>query len=271
MKILMCTDGSPHAAKALRFGALIARKAKGPTTLLGVIERPDEERRVDRMLERTSTALCEDVPDIDIRIRRGHAAEEILKETEETDYDLVVVGSRGRRGITRFLLGSTAARLARYCQAPVLIVKDRRREIKEILVCTAGAKRSEKNTQIACGIAALVGASVTILHVMSQLPLTSTAKMDDLECSSDAFLERDAREAVHLREGLEALRCEHVEGTAKIRHGLVVDEILAEVQEGDYDLVVVGAHEAHGLQRLMLSDITEHIVLGIDRPVLVAR
>jgi len=83
MKILMCTDGSRHAAEALRFGALIARKARGPTTLLGVIERPGEEREVNRMLERTSKALGEDVPDVETRIRHGHAAEEILAETEE--------------------------------------------------------------------------------------------------------------------------------------------------------------------------------------------
>lgn len=133
----MCTDGSRYAAEALRFGALIARKARGPITLLGVIERPEEERTVNRVLERTSNALCEHVPNIQAKIRHGHAAEEILKETEEKEYDLLIAGSRGRRGINRFLLGSTAARLARYCQTSVLVVKGRRRDLKQILVCTA--------------------------------------------------------------------------------------------------------------------------------------
>jgi nucleotide-binding universal stress UspA family protein len=271
MKILMCTDGSPHAAEALRYGALIARKAKGPVTLLGVVESPDDERKVNRMLERTSSALCEDVPDIGIRIRRGHAAEEILKETEETKYDLVIAGSRGRRGITRFLLGSTAARLASYCQVPVLIVKGESRELAHILVCTAGAKCGEKDTQLAGRIAGLTGASVTILHVMSQLPLTPEAKIGDLENSTEDLLESDAREGVHLRKDLEILQDLEVAGEAKVRHGLVLDEILAEAEEGDYDLVVAGAHIASGIQRFMLSDTTERIVLGADRPVLVVR
>jgi nucleotide-binding universal stress UspA family protein len=271
MKILMCTDGSRCAAEALRFGALIARKAKGPITLLGVVERPEGKRKVERMVERTSNALCEDVPDIETKIRHGHAAEEILKETEEREYDLVIAGSRGRRGITRFLLGSTAARLARYLQTSLLIVKGQRRELEKILVCTAGAKYGEKDTEMAGRIATLTGASVTILHVMSQLPLTPEAKIGDLENSTEDILASDAREGIHLRKDLQILDDLCVRGQAKVRHGLVVEEILAEIKEEDYDLVVIGAHIASGLQRFVLNNITEDILLSSDRPVLVVR
>ncbi len=271
MKILMCTDGSRCAAEALRYGALIARKAKCPITLLGVIERPEEERKVTRMLERTSNALCEDVPDIETKIRHGHAAEEILRETEEEEYDLVIAGSRGRRGITRFLMGSTAARLARYCQTSLLIVKGNRPGLRKILVCTAGAECGEKDTEIAGRIGALTGASLTIVHVMSQLPLTPEARISDLENSTEALLNSEAREGVHLRKDLEILRELGVTGEAKVRHGLVVEEIFAEVKEGDYDLIVVGAHIASGLQRFVLSNTTEDIVLNSDRPVLIVR
>lgn len=271
MKILVCTDGSTYAAEALRFGALIARRTKGPLTLLGVIEAPEEERTVNRALERTSRALCEDVPDIENKTRHGHAAEEILKETEEQQYDLVIVGSRGRRGLTRFLLGSTAARLARYCQTSVLVVKGKRKELAKILVCTAGAKAGEKDTELAGRIAALSGASVTVLHVMSQLPLTREANMAHLENSTEALLASDAPEGVHLRKNLEILEELGVPARAKVRHGLVVEEILAEADGGDYDLMVVGAHVATGLLRFMLSDLTENIVLDSQRPVLVVR
>ena len=271
MKILMCTDGSSCAAEALRFGALIAREARDQVTLLGVMENPEEERRVMRMLQRTSNALCEDVPHIETLIRHGHAAEEILKENEENEYDLVVVGSRGRRGITRFLLGSTAARLARYCPVPLLIVKGKRRGLNRILVCTGGAEAGEKDTELAGRIAALTGASVTVLHVMSQLALRPESDVRDLEYSTGVLLLSDAREGVHLRKDLQILENMSVKGGAKVRHGLVTDEILAEAREGDYDLIVTGAHVASGLQRFMLTDTTEQIVLGSDRPVLVVR
>ena len=271
MRILACTDGSTYAAEALRFGALIARKTKGPITLLGVIESPAEERTVSRALERTSNALCEDVPDIETKIRHGHAAEEILKETEEREYDLVIVGSRGRRGITRFVLGSTAARLARYCQTSTLVVKGKRRELAKILVCTAGGEAGEKDTEVAGRIAEPSGAAVTVLHVMSQLPLTPEANMADLENSTDALLASDAPEGAHLRKDLQILAERGLTARAKVRHGLVVEEILAEAKEGDYDLIVVGAHLAPGLLRFVLSDLTQEIVLSSERPVLVVR
>jgi nucleotide-binding universal stress UspA family protein len=271
MKVLMCTDGSSYAAEALRLGALITRNARYQVTLLGVIENPQEERKVIRMLQRTGNALCEDVPHIETLIRRGHAAEEILEETEENQYDLVVVGSRGRRGITRFVMGSTAARLARYCPCPVLIVKGKRRSLDKILVSTGGAESGEKDAEFAGRIAALTGATVTVLHVMSQLPLSLDVDATDLERSTAALLASDAREGIHLRKVLQILRDLNVQGEAKVRHGLVVDEILAEGKAGDYDVIAIGAHMASGLGRFTLTDTTEQIVLGANRPVLVVR
>jgi nucleotide-binding universal stress UspA family protein len=271
MRILMCTDGSRHASKALRFGALIAKGAQQQVTVLGVVEHAGEERKVTRMVERVSNALCEQVPQVGTLIRHGHAAEEILKETEENAYDLVVVGSRGRRGITRFVLGSTAARLARYCPVSVLIVKGEIRGLDKILVCTGGAEAGERDTEMAGRIASLSGASVTILHVMSQLPIDPECELDDLECASDSLLATNAREAVHLRTDLKILSALHVPATAKVRQGLVVDGILAEAREGDYDLIVTGAHVATGLQRFILQNTTEEILLGAERPVLVVK
>jgi nucleotide-binding universal stress UspA family protein len=223
------------------------------------------------MVERVSDALCQDAPYVETRIRKGHAAEEILKETEEHDYDLVVVGSRGRKGITRFILGSTAARLARYCPTSVIIVKNRRRGLGRILVCTGGAVPGERDAKFAGKIAVLTGASITVLHVMSQLPLSPECELDDLECSAESLIDTDAPEAAHLRKIVSALEDQQVSAAAKVRHGLVVDEILAEAKQGDYDLIVTGAHVATGLQRFMLTDTTEQIVLGSDRPVLVVR
>jgi nucleotide-binding universal stress UspA family protein len=56
-----------------------------------------------------------------------------------------------------------------------------------------------------------------------------------------------------------------------VRHGLVVDEILAEAQRGDYDLVVIGAYRSEGWQRILLDDQAHKIIVQLDRPVLVVR
>jgi nucleotide-binding universal stress UspA family protein len=56
---------------------------------------------------------------------------------------------------------------------------------------------------------------------------------------------------------------------AKVRHGLVVDEILSEARGGDYDLVIIGAHQENGWQRFLLDDLAHQILLHTDRNVLV--
>lgn len=271
MRILICTDGSKYAKEAIRFGGLLARGAKAHLTLLGVVEGPDEKEKVRQSLERAKYLLAQDVAALEMKTRTGHAAEEILSETEENEYDLVVVGSRGRRGITRFLMGSTAARIVQHSQISVLIVKGSRPSLQKILVCTGGAERGEEDVGFGGKVARSTRAQVTILHVMSQLPLTRRAKWEDLEATAEELLQRNTPEGVHLRKGLQILGELGVTGKVKVRRGLVVNEILAEAEEGGYDLLVIGAHVTPDLHPLLLDDLTIQIVLGSQRPVLVVK
>ncbi|MBI2845805.1 MAG: universal stress protein [Chloroflexi bacterium] len=270
MKILICTDGSLHAEDALRFGGFIAQKSQDPVKIMGVAESWGEEEKIKEVLSRASEILGE-VPNLETLVRRGHAAEEILREIEKGDYELVILGARGRRGITRFLLGSTAARIVENAPIPVLIVRRGRPTLERILICTAGGEPSELDIRFGGRIARLAEAPATLLHVMSQLPLSARSGAEELEASFEVLVSQGTREALHLQSGLEMLKEVGVEGEARIRRGLVVDEILGEAQEGDYDLIVIGAHQASGLYRFLLDDITRQVVLGTDRPVLVVR
>jgi nucleotide-binding universal stress UspA family protein len=55
----------------------------------------------------------------------GHVGEGIVADAERWGADLVVLGSHGRRGVRRLLLGSTAERVARLASVPVLLVRER--------------------------------------------------------------------------------------------------------------------------------------------------
>ena len=55
----------------------------------------------------------------------------------------------------------------------------------------------------------------------------------------------------------------------RIRHGPVVNEILAEAREGGYDLIIIGAHQTRGWQRFLLDNLAHQIVVQADRPVLI--
>jgi nucleotide-binding universal stress UspA family protein len=208
------------------------------------------------------------------RIRQGHAAEQILDEAASGAYDLVVVGARGRRGVTRFILGSTSERIARHAPVPVIIVQGRRERLWRVLVCTAMAEPGLTAVDLGGRVARLVGAQVTVLHVMSQLAATPdlpTVLLEDLEAPAEVLIAHDTPEGAHLERALENLAALGVKAQARVRHGLVVNEILAEACDGDYDLVVIGSHTPAGWMRFLLDDIAHQIICDTDRPLLVAR
>jgi nucleotide-binding universal stress UspA family protein len=296
MRMLLCTDGSPLGQSALRFGAALARGSAEPATLLGVAERKEDQPHVERALHESEAWLSGAPATRTLRartkVRVGHAAEQILEEVASGGYDLVVVGTRGRRGITRFLLGSTAERVARQAEAPVLLVQGDVEAVERILACTAGGQPGLAAVELAGRVAQLAGAHVTVLHVMSQLPgslvppaakplqvIPQTpapkeapeAQARDLDATAEQLMRGDTWEGKHLREALATLANMEVPGEARVRHGLVLDEIVDEIHEGDYALVVVGSRPATGWMRFLLSDVSQQIIGCTDRPVLVAR
>ena len=273
MRVLLCTDGSTNGQSALRFGGYLARSSTEPVTLLGVVERPRDRATIASALEDGRRLLPANVG-TQVKIRQGHAAEEILDEIISGTYDLVAVGALGKRGVTRFMLGSTAERVARFAAVPVLIVQGVRESVSRVLICTAAGEPGLSSVSFGGRVARLVGAQATVLHVMSQVPAAPgipPASLEHLEASADVLIAQHTLEGLHLEQALAILQGQGVTADARVRHGLVVDEILVEVCEGDYDLVVVGAHPSVGLMRFLLDDIAHQIISHTDRPVLVAK
>jgi len=291
MRILLCTDGSPHGQAALRYGALLARASPEPATLLGVVEQKAERPQIEGALQEGERWLAGGPPPRTV-VREGHAAEQILAEAGEGGYELVVVGARGRRGITRFLLGSTSERVARHAQQSVLIVQGKQERLARVLVCTAGGEPGLSVVAVGGRVARLAGAQVTVLHVMSQLaatpvlpearplqvmpqtptpPETSRLHLEDLDARAEELMDHQTPEGRHLQEALAILAEMEVPARAQVRHGLVVDEIQAEACDAGHDLLVIGAHAAAGWMRFLLDDVVHQLLVCVDRPVLVAR
>jgi nucleotide-binding universal stress UspA family protein len=272
MRVLLCTDGSFEAAQAVRFGARLARGLAGTVELLGVIEDQSRDAKaIAAALETLGAELNAIGVSYATQVRRGHAAEQILDETEEWQADLVVIGQLGRRGLTRFILGGTATRIVQYADCSVLLVRGQRVSVQKVLVCTAGGEPGLRDVALAGQVAAPTQATVTVLHVMSQVALTEKGYRPDLDALADELIARRTPEGLHLQAALSTLQALGVKGRAKVRHGLVVDEIVAETREGDYDLLAIGAHMAQGLSRWLLDDVTRHLLEAIQRPVLVVR
>jgi nucleotide-binding universal stress UspA family protein len=272
MKILLCTDGSANAARAVRFGMQLVQRGDDALRLLGVIE--DHEGAawsIHHALETLGAELHANGLEYDTKTRRGHAAEQILDEAAEWQADLIIIGQLGRRGLTRFTMGGTATRIVQYARCSVLLVKGQRPALRRILVGTGGGEPGLHDVKVAARVAAPLQAAVTVLHVMSQVALTEKLYLPELEASADDLIARHTREGVHLETALTTLKSMGVSGAAKVRHGLVVDEIVVEARAGNYDLLIIGAHLARGLTRWLLDDVTAHVLEETQIPILVVR
>jgi nucleotide-binding universal stress UspA family protein len=280
MRMLMASDGSDEAREATLYGAHIARAANADVTLIGIAEKLAQEAALQEALtllaeEISQTGECQ----VTLKVRIGFPEEQLLAETEDHFYHLVVIGARGERKSAVGRMGSTAQRLSRYVKVPLLIVTQPRAAINRVLICTSGEIQGESDALVGSALSALVGARVTVLHVMSQIPLGPEAQTEDLGRDALDLIQSGAREGEHFKrlqaimqeQGLMTSRCQ-----LKVRHGLVMDEIMTETREGSYDLVVIGAHQVpedrfKGLRQLFLENIAEDILTHVQRPVLVVR
>ena len=142
-RMLVATDFSDSSKEALDYAVSLAKSLAADIYLLQVFEPPfypprgaplDAPQEVHRWIRglkegelRKLNELAEDVRRHGVRVHpiqaEGAPFEEILKAAEGVHSDLIVMGTHGRGGWDRFLMGSVAEKVARHASCPVLTVK----------------------------------------------------------------------------------------------------------------------------------------------------
>ena len=273
MRILICTGGSPHSDSAVILGGYVAEAAGLPVTLLTVAKNRASQEQAEEILRHSGTLLPEGIV-VEQVVRFGQAAEEILRlarEMRTAEQQVhVELGERTHHGLARRILAPTVKRILQRMPGPVLIARGQIRPPKRLLVCEGGREPSLLRRLMVQLQPLVAGAdALTVLHVMSQMAAYPGVRGWELRADAEELMEAHAPEGEILEEDLEQLDQLHVYSQAKVRHGLVVKEILKEASAGDYDLVVIGAHQGSRWERFLLDDLAQEIVDLCDRPVLV--
>lgn len=271
MRLLIAIGGSAHSAAALQMSVQLAYLTQEKPTLLTVIRQEKDRPQAEKLLAEANALFQAEGIEAQTRIRVGQVDLEILHEALDGDYDLLVVGERQVHRLITRLRGSVSARLARQAPCSILIVKDSVRPCRRVLLCDSGVEPALSERFVSGPLGRLLVGEIelTVLHVMSQIPAAALVDTTPLEVDAEALMQMGTPEGEWLERAVQRLRPRCAQVRAKVRHGLVVDEILAEAREGDYDLVVIGAHREHGWQRFLLDDIANEIITRIDRPILV--
>jgi len=141
--ILVATDFSEHADQALEYAAGLAAKLGASLHLVHATAIPgfgahdiglaytqmaiDEMTKAARDTLDAQAARYRDRVSIESsRVELGDARDVIERVAEQIDADLIVMGTHGRRGLRRMLLGSVAESVVRSAPCPVLTIRPRR-------------------------------------------------------------------------------------------------------------------------------------------------
>jgi nucleotide-binding universal stress UspA family protein len=261
----------PASAAAVRLGGILSRACKAETVLLGIVEQPPDEDPLRKALEREAPQLRYDSVGPKIVLRAGEPIREILGETSSTTYDLVIIGARRTGDSGLHWRSEKTYEVIKAIEPPVLAAIGTCESFKRFLVCTGGRAFIDQALELTGKLAAPLGASVTLLHVMAEPPAVY-ADLVRLEEDLDRLLESKSELGLNLRKQKQKLERLGAKAEVKIRHGIVLDQVFAETQEGNYDLVVTGSSQARGMVRhYIMGDLTRKILNRADCPVLVAR
>jgi nucleotide-binding universal stress UspA family protein len=273
MRILVATGGSGHSDLAVQLGNAFIDAFSGEAVILHVVRNVQGREHGMTLLKRAQRLWAPHLAKPELKIRVGEAAQQIVAECHEGHYALVVVGERIHHRILSRLLSPTAERVIAQAPCPVLVAKALTREFRNILVCDSGADEQPLISRFTKVLPQLLTpeADITVLHVMSQMGAAPGVRGWQLRADAESLIRAQTPEGELLFHDLELLERSSAHSEAKVRHGRVVDEILAEAEDDSYDLVVIGTHRAEGWQRLLLDDIARQIIHNVQRPILVVQ
>ena len=271
MHLLLCTDGTPRSSPALALGYRLAALLEAQATVLGASSHPGGEPAVSRSMEEACNHLSAAGLQCQTSVRPEIPRRAVVAQARQEHYDLIVVGLLERGRLRRWLRGPSNRRILRDVTAPVLVVPADRPAFRHILLCSGDLWYPAETIHLVGQIAQATGAEVTLLYVTPQ-PLLRYPILREIEDAWGALLQTDTPQGRNLKVGRDTLRGLGIETGIRLRHGSVAEQIMAEIREGEYDLVALGStYAAHSLRRYFESSITDLVMEHAGRPVLVVR
>ena len=205
-----------------------------------------------------------------LEVQNGNAEEIIPRKAKQGDY-IIVLGPLGRPQFRRMLTGRSIRHLMEEIEQPILYVPESRLPLKKILICIGGLGYEVTAEHIAMQMAMKSRAEITLLHIIPPIDLNyPTAKT--VSANWQHLADTDTPVGRSLRQALEVAKNDGLTANVTARQGNVVEEILAEVKEGNYDLLCMGSmYSSNALRQLYAPNVTAEIADGTACPVLSAR
>jgi nucleotide-binding universal stress UspA family protein len=287
MRVLIASDLSESSDEAVRQGADNA--ADGQIALCHVMPELGTHALLPQQYEEDLTKQLEAQPRIaealrsqlarvaphadaspDVFVELGSVYDQVLRRAEEWQADLIAVGTHGRTGLKRLLLGSVADQVVRAAHCHVLVA--RRSPEGPILAATDFDDPALPAIELAAAEAKRLGRKLIVLHAMQ-----SQREGDAAMSLLGALPALDSPETLSARRALAteiintALTRLEVPGEVVIADEDALAETLRLAESLPAALIVVGTHGRSGLSRVVLGSMSASLVERAPCSVLVAR
>jgi len=270
MKLLYLAINQSYALSGTAFIRTLAQKTGAEVNLLYVAERKQGLDSGKAILAEAEDHIADGV-DVHDLLRHGKALEVFKNEIDNEDYDFVELELRRQKNIIDDDQQALIHKIIHKSPIPVLLLRHANIKLDKILICTGGLSISKPVVQLSANLAEAAGLKATLLHVGSSMPgmYAGTEMVDN---TIDEVMETTTPLSNHLHESMEDLEHHHVSTEIKLRYGDVADQILQEIEEEVYDLVVVGESGRNkGLKGIFLGDVTRHVIKQAKCAVLIVK
>lgn len=288
--ILCPIDFSEFSRCALDRAVRLAQLHRASLTAIHVVEPNGQgedgqnarRRREDQEQDLQRFVAPEMSPDLQVQqevIEAPSISREILVQAGRLSADLIVMGTHGRSGVERLLLGSIADKVTRLSPIPVLTVPRGAAEVdghacppfRRILCAIDFSEASEAALRYVSALVEEPACHVMILHVVELLPVVQEPMVaspfdiephrQDIEAAAHRLMHRSVPENLKTSSEVEQI----------VAEGKPYVAILDTAAERKADLIVIGAHGPGTLNLVRYGSTTSHVVRRASCPVLTVR
>jgi nucleotide-binding universal stress UspA family protein len=267
--IIVPLDGSEKSKRILPYVRYLALKFRSNVHVLG-IGVGSERRRVNRLLEQyinnISSHLSTENVEANPAVIYGRPADKLLTHIQENNFDLIIMATHGRGGITRWWVGSVAERIISEALPPVLLIRSNHDEangmeevtFSNILTPLDGSDIGETALPHAEALASATGATIDLLHIIPP-PGGVEAKLFGSELKKPVKAAHDSGEN-YLGDVAERLVKKGINTKYKVTTGDPASIIIEHAIEHKSRLIAMSTHGRSGIARWILGSVADKVL-----------
>ena len=290
MTILVATDFSDNSKNALRLGVKMAKDRGRAVVLMHVVdlaardnawrvlvESPDDIERsaLKEGRQRLEEFFQETISDVDrpsavrYEVALGNPIDQLLSHAKTFADPVIIAGTRGGSRLQEFFLGSTAHRLVRQTEKPVVLVPSDTeiKEFEHLLVAVDFSAASRKALRVAGAMAREHLANLHVVHGFIIPEVTALqASMASMTTEIDEIVKT---KLASLREMVAEEGVDDVISEIDVRQMSPATAILTMAEDSSADLLFMGTHGRQGWSRFFIGNTAERVMRRVPCPLFV--